>query len=173
MTASLSLHYHYADWSLGSVLLAFASDRLCAALPGIDQGQLLIDLQRRHRHAQLSPLTTVGDGRCAAVVQTLEQGNSSPAMQLSPQGSEFQRAVWRLLQTIPAGQTRSYGEVAALLGKPLAARAVASACAANPIAVLIPCHRIMRSDGGLGGFYWGLDLKRALLQREAAAPVRG
>jgi AraC family transcriptional regulator of adaptative response/methylated-DNA-[protein]-cysteine methyltransferase len=94
-------------------------------------------------------------------------------MQLSPQGSEFQRAVWRLLQTIPAGQTRSYGEVAALLGKPLAARAVASACAANPIAVLIPCHRIVRSDGGLGGFYWGLDLKRALLQREAAAPVRG
>ena len=170
MTASLPLHYHYTDWSLGTLLLAFAPAGLCAALPGTDAGLLLSDLKKRHRHAQLSPITTDRDGRCAAVVQALEQPRPTLTMPLAPQGSEFQRAVWAVLQTIPAGQTRTYAQVAALLGKPSATRAVASACAANPIAVLIPCHRVLRSDGSLGGFYWGLDLKRALLQRESALP---
>ena len=121
MTASLSLHYYYAQWSLGTVLLAFSPDGLCAALPGDDRQALLADLQKRHQRAPLSAVTTDNDG-----------------------------------------------QVAALLGKPAATRAVASACAANPIAVLIPCHRVLRADGGLGGFRWGLELKRALLQRESA-----
>jgi AraC family transcriptional regulator of adaptative response/methylated-DNA-[protein]-cysteine methyltransferase len=171
MTASLSLQYHCAEWSLGRVLLAFAPTGLCAALPGDDTGLLLNDLKQRHRHAQLSPMTTDNDGRCAAVIQALELAGSTLRPPLAPQGSEFQRAVWRVLQTIPAGQTRTYSQVADVLGKPAATRVVASACAANPIAVLIPCHRVLRADGGLGGFYWGLDLKRALLQREA--PVTG
>ena len=168
MSASLSLHYYYAEWSLGTVLLAFSPDGLCAALPGDDRQALLADLQKRHQRAQLSPVTTDNDGRRAAALQALEQAGSTLTPPLVPQGSEFQRAVWRVLQTIPAGQTRTYGQVAALLGKPAATRAVASACAANPIAVLIPCHRVLRADGGLGGFRWGLELKRALLQRESA-----
>jgi len=88
---------------------------------------------------------------------------------LALHGTAFQLKVWRYLQTIPAGSVRSYAEVAAAIGQPKAARAVAGACAANRIAVMIPCHRVIRGDGGLGGYRWGLERKRALLDAERGA----
>ncbi|MEI2781377.1 MAG: methylated-DNA--[protein]-cysteine S-methyltransferase [Candidatus Competibacter sp.] len=83
-------------------------------------------------------------------------------------GTAFQRRVWQALQAVPAGSTATYADIARKIGKPSAARAVARACAANPVAVLIPCHRVVRGDGGLGGYRWDLRRKRALLEREAA-----
>ena len=91
------------------------------------------------------------------------------ALPLDVRGSAFQQRVWQALQAIPPGQTASYAEVAARLGTPSAVRAVAQACAANPLAVAIPCHRVVRSDGALSGYRWGVERKRALLAREAGA----
>ena len=92
---------------------------------------------------------------------------------LDKQGTGFQQLVWRYLQSIPSGEVRSYAEVAAAIGKPKAVRAVASACARNRIAVLVPCHRVIRGDGGLGGYRWGAERKRALLEAEAAGKQAG
>ena len=91
------------------------------------------------------------------------------ALPLDEQGTELQAAVWRALREIPAGRTASYAEVARAIGRPSAVRAVAQACGANPLAVVTPCHRVVRSDGGLSGYRWGVERKRALLEREAAA----
>ncbi len=91
------------------------------------------------------------------------------ALPLAPRGTPFQRRVWAALAAIPPGQTRSYGEIARSLGLPTAARAVGTACGANPIAVLVPCHRAVRADGGLGGYRWGLARKQRLLAREGAS----
>ncbi|MDQ3227384.1 MAG: methylated-DNA--[protein]-cysteine S-methyltransferase, partial [Chloroflexota bacterium] len=89
-----------------------------------------------------------------------------PTLPLDAPGTPFQRQVWNALQAIPAGERRTYGEVAASLGKPDAARAVASACAANPVAIVIPCHRVVRADGETGGYRWGAERKQALLALE-------
>ena len=95
-----------------------------------------------------------------------------PDVPLDLRGTGFQREVWACLQQIPAGKTRTYGEVAGGVGRPAAVRAVASAVGRNPVAVLVPCHRVVRSGGGLGGFRWGVERKRALLEMEAVAPLR-
>lgn len=169
MSAHLPLTYFHSRWSLGRVLLAFGPSGLCAVLPGADLDVLLADLKKRYPHAQLTALKrSEAPARCDHVLQAIEQpGRGKSQLRLTPQGSQFQTAVWRALQAIPSGQTRSYGQVATALGRATAARAVASACAANPIAILVPCHRVLRADGGLGGYRWGLDLKQALLQRES------
>ncbi|PTA68957.1 bifunctional DNA-binding transcriptional regulator/O6-methylguanine-DNA methyltransferase Ada [Deinococcus arcticus] len=93
------------------------------------------------------------------------------ALPLEPAGTAFQQRVWAALKTIPYGQTRSYAQVAQIIGQPQAVRAVAQACAANPVGLVVPCHRVLRSSGALGGYRWGTDRKRALLDREAAGPV--
>jgi AraC family transcriptional regulator of adaptative response/methylated-DNA-[protein]-cysteine methyltransferase len=90
-------------------------------------------------------------------------------MQLDARGSEFQQKVWAALREIPAGETRTYSQVAEAIGQPGAARAVARACATNPLALLTPCHRVVRADGGLGGYRWGIERKQALLEMEGAA----
>jgi AraC family transcriptional regulator of adaptative response/methylated-DNA-[protein]-cysteine methyltransferase len=105
-----------------------------------------------------------------AYVATPEVGLDLP---LDVQGTAFQRRVWRELQAIPRGQTSSYSRVARAIGRPDAARAVAQACAANPLAVAVPCHRIVRADGALGGYKWGVARKRALVEREAGAARTG
>jgi AraC family transcriptional regulator of adaptative response/methylated-DNA-[protein]-cysteine methyltransferase len=102
----------------------------------------------------------------AGFVETPRRGLDLP---LDPRGTAFQRRVWRELRGIPAGQTASYADIARRIGAPRAVRAVAQACAANAIAVAIPCHRVVRTDGTLSGYRWGVERKNALLQREAAA----
>ena len=92
-----------------------------------------------------------------------------PDLPLDVQATAFQRRVWEALRAIPYGSTRSYSEIAQSLGRPQAARAVARACATNPVSIVVPCHRVVRTDGGLGGYRWGLERKRALLAQEKAA----
>jgi len=103
------------------------------------------------------------------VVAYLDQPRGTLDLPLDIQGTAFQRLVWQTLRQIPAGETASYAQVAGKIGKPSAARAVARACASNRIAVAIPCHRVVRGDGDPGGYRWGIERKRALLEREAAA----
>ena len=102
----------------------------------------------------------------AAIVASLEGHGTTAAIPLDTRGTAFQLRVWKALQRIPRGTTLSYGEVARRIGQPTAVRAVARACATNPVAVVVPCHRVVREDGGLGGYRWGVERKEAMLDRE-------
>jgi len=167
---ALVVSHTTASCSLGTVLLAWTANGLCAVLPATDPAAAVADLQRRLPRAQLQPAGATPPMRDLATVLAALDSTASPVpVALDPQGTAFQLQVWQALRRIPAGQTRSYAQLAQDIGKPAAVRAVGSACGANPIAVLIPCHRVLRADGGLGGFHWGLELKQRLLQREARA----
>ncbi len=162
----LTLRYAVGECGLGSVLVA-ASDRgVCAILLGDDAGSLVKDLGDRFPKAHL-----VGDdpefGRTlAAVIALVEVPGVGLGLPLDVRGTAFQRRVWEALRAIPAGATASYAEVARGIGSPGSARAVAGACAANPLAVAIPCHRVVRGDGSLSGYRWGSQRKAELLKRE-------
>lgn len=157
-----------ADGTLGRILVAATARGLCLVAMGDDDGLLLEDLRRRFPAATLR-----ADGPAAhAMLPTVlalaaEPGIPAAAdLPLDLRGTAFQLRVWQELRRIPAGETRTYAEVAAGLGQPTATRAVAGACAANPVALVVPCHRVVRSDGGLGGYRWGVTRKRALLDAE-------
>ncbi len=154
--------------SLGSVLVAATERGVCVIEIGEDRERLTERLRARFPHARLrddDPAFAAWIDRVTALVETPRLGLDLP---LDVQGTAFQRRVWEALRAIPAGATASYAEVAARIERPGAARAVAGACAANPLAVAIPCHRVLRRDGDLGGYRWGVERKRALLAREAA-----
>lgn len=169
------LHFEIRESSLGLVLVAASQTGVCAVLLG-DDGDML----RREFAARFPRASTVegGSGRlsvlAAAVLTLIESPPSARvpagALPLDPRGTPFQRSVWEVLRTIPAGCTASYAEVAARTGRPRSARAVAGACAANPLAVVVPCHRVVRRDGSLSGYRWGIARKQFLLEREAATP---
>ena len=142
---------------------------VCAILLGDDPDALVRDLQRRFANARLIGADEAFETMVAKVVGLIERPAAPVELPLDIRGTAFQRRVWEALRAIPAGETRSYGEVAAGLGAPAAVRAVAGACAANPLAVAIPCHRVVRLGGGLSGYRWGIERKRALLQREVGA----
>lgn len=158
-----------ADCSMGLVLVAASARGLCAVLLGDDRDELRRDLQRRFAGAALSDGDVELRALAARVVELIEQPTRPVTLPLDARGTAFQRAVWDALREIPPGATATYGEIATRLGMPEAARAVAQACAANPLAVVVPCHRVVRRDGGLSGYRWGVERKRALLQREGAA----
>jgi AraC family transcriptional regulator of adaptative response/methylated-DNA-[protein]-cysteine methyltransferase len=152
--------------SLGAILVAASAKGVCAILMGEDPELLLQDLQTRFPKAEL-----VGDDRTfgetiAQVVGLIERPDRNVHLPVDIRGTAFQHRVWDALRRIPPGQTRSYAEIAELIGQPKAVRAVASACAANPLAVAIPCHRAVRTDGSLSGYRWGIERKKALLDRE-------
>ncbi|HCL41651.1 MAG TPA: bifunctional transcriptional activator/DNA repair enzyme protein Ada, partial [Pseudomonas sp.] len=151
---------------LGRVLMAQSDAGVCAILLGDSDEELERDLRARFAKAECVADNTLGE-HLAAVVALIETPHSAPPLPLDIRGTAFQRRVWQALQAIPPGQTRSYSELAHAVGTPSAARAVAGACAANPLAIAVPCHRIVRSDGSLSGYRWGVERKRALLQREA------
>ena len=153
--------------SLGAVLVAATGSGVCAILLGDDPAELLADLRSRFPQAHLVAAESDFAGTVAQVVAAVdhpERGTLS--LPLDIRGTAFQRRVWEVLRAIPAGQTLSYGAVAARLGSPSAVRAVAGACAANQLAVAIPCHRVVAGDGSLAGYRWGVARKRALLARE-------
>ena len=150
----LQLHYTVRACALGQVLVAATPNGIAAVLLGDDKSALIDDLQQRY------PLAELGTGG-----PVLHRWSDTVPLDVQG-GTEFQRKVWKALRSIPPGQTRSYGQVARHLEQPQAVRAVASACAANPLAVLVPCHRVLRSDGGLGGYRWGLQRKQLLLEME-------
>jgi len=160
------MRYAIAPCPLGWLLIAATSRGICA----IDLGDTPEAL--RERVHQLDPMAEPSDERVitdwlAALVSLIEQPTQPCHLPLDIQGSPFQRRVWTALQAIPVGATRTYAAIAAELGQPTAARAVATACAANRLAIVIPCHRVIRSNGELSGYRWGSERKRALLQREA------
>lgn len=152
--------------SLGAILVASTAQGICAILIGDDPDVLARNLQDRFPRAQLEGADAAFDQTVATVVGFVEAPNIGLALPLDVRGTAFQQRVWEALRAIPAGATVSYAELAARVGVPTGARAVAGACAANPVAVAIPCHRVVRNDGALSGYRWGVERKRILLERE-------
>ena len=157
--------------SLGLVLVARGARGVAAVLLGDDRDALRRDLQGRFPGAMLTEGDATLQTLAAGVVRMVEspaRGAHDVTLPLDLRGTEFQQTVWRALREIPAGSTATYTEIAERIGMPSAVRAVAQACAANALALLVPCHRVVRSDGTPSGYRWGLHRKRALLEREAA-----
>jgi AraC family transcriptional regulator, regulatory protein of adaptative response / methylated-DNA-[protein]-cysteine methyltransferase len=164
-----TIRYGVGKCSLGAVLVAVSGKGVCAILFGDDPACLLRELQDRFAGARLG--SSAAD--LVPLVDQVAEFIDAPALgldlPLDMRGTPFQEAVWHALRNIPAGSTASYGEIARRIGAPKEAQGVAEACAANAIAVAVPCHRVVRKDGQLGGYRWGVRRKRALLNREAVA----
>ena len=162
-----SIRFALGECSLGSLLVAATGKGICAIALGDEPGALLRDLQDRFPKAQL----VGGDADFEKLVSRVAGFVEAPALSLDlpldVRGTAFQQRVWQTLREIPAGATMSYAQVAERIGAPGSVRAVAQACAANALAVAIPCHRVIRNDGALSGYRWGVERKRALLDREA------
>jgi AraC family transcriptional regulator of adaptative response/methylated-DNA-[protein]-cysteine methyltransferase len=163
------IDYAVVPTSLGSVLVAATERGICRIAFGDGEETLTAALARelpfaalRRDDARLAPW-------CAAIADYVDGGSERLELPLDVRASAFRRRVWDALAAIPRGATRSYADVARAIGMPGAARAVASACAANPVAIAVPCHRVVASDGGLGGYRWGVWRKRSLLERERAS----
>ncbi len=165
--ANEQLHFAVGDTSLGAILVASSAKGVVCVTLGDEPEQLIRDLQERFPAASLIGADADYERVAAQLVGLVEAPGKSLDLPLDVRGTAFQQRVWQALQAIPCGQKMSYAEVANLIGQPTAARAVARACGANAIAVAIPCHRVVRQDGGLSGYRWGIERKRALLQREA------
>lgn len=168
MKDSAVIRFATGECSLGSVLVAASGKGICAILLGDDPNTLLDNLHGRFPYADIAAGDTNLTRLVAKVVGFVEAPTCGLDWPLDIKGTAFQRRVWQVLRDIPAGSTASYADVAARLGSPRAVRAVAQACAGNSIAVAIPCHRVVRSDGALSGYRWGVARKQALLAREAA-----
>lgn len=153
--------------TLGAILVAATARGVCAILLGDDPEALAHDLERRFPRAQLIGADPAFERLVAQVVGLVEQPRLGTKLPLDIRGTAFQQRVWKALSRIPAGKTASYSEIASRIGAPRAVRAVAQACAANALAVAIPCHRVVRTDGDLSGYRWGVERKRTLLDREA------
>lgn len=161
-----SIRFAVGECSLGSILVAQSARGVCAILLGDSPDALLHELQERFPRARLVGGDADFESVVAQVVGFVEAPRLGLGLPLDVQGTAFQQRVWEALCAIPAGQTLSYTELARRVGRPAAVRAVAAACAANRIAVAIPCHRVVRSDGGLAGYRWGIARKRELIERE-------
>lgn len=169
--AGEQIRWSLADTALGTALVATTTRGVCMVELGDDAAALESKLKAEFPFATLERVDAGRDEflapRLHAVADALAGKRATVALDLI--GTVFQKKVWDALMKIPAGETRSYAELAAQLGAPRAARAVASACARNKVAIVVPCHRVVRGDGSLGGYRWGLPLKQQVLQRERAA----
>lgn len=161
------IRYAIDRCSLGWVLAGTNDEGLCSIELGDDPVSLRSTLQSRYPESTLEEATDHLAGTLPKVVRLIDAPQSRLDLPLSVVGTDFQERVWQALRTIPPGETVSYAQLAKQVGNPRAVRAVAGACAANRLAVVIPCHRVVRSDGNLSGYRWGLERKRALLAREA------
>lgn len=167
--AGAAIRFAVGQCSLGAILVAATAKGVCAIMLGNDAERLVRDLQDRFPKAQLIGGDSEFERVVAQVVGLVEQPGAAAELPFDLRGTAFQQRVWQALRAIPSGTTATYSEIAKRIGRPRAVRAVAQACAANPAAVAIPCHRVVRRDGGLGGYRWGIERKRALLMREAGA----
>lgn len=161
------IRFAVGECSLGSILVAQSARGVCAIMLGDDPDALVRDLQKRFSRATLVGGDPSFEQLVARVVGFVEAPRLGLNLPLDVRGTAFQQRVWQALREIPPGKTASYAQIAARIGAPKSARAVARACGANPLAVAIPCHRVVRSDGDLSGYRWGVERKRRLLQREA------
>jgi AraC family transcriptional regulator, regulatory protein of adaptative response / methylated-DNA-[protein]-cysteine methyltransferase len=162
------IRFAIGQCSLGAILVAATERGVCAILLGDDPEALAHDLERKFPRARLVGADAGFEQLVAQVVGLVEQPRLGSELPLDIRGTAFQQRVWKALRRIPAGKTASYRDIARRIGAPRAVRAVAQACAANALAVAIPCHRVVRTDGDLSGYRWGVERKRALLDREAA-----
>jgi AraC family transcriptional regulator of adaptative response/methylated-DNA-[protein]-cysteine methyltransferase len=165
--ANAEIRFAVGQCALGAILVAQSARGVCAILLGDDPDALVRDVQDRFPAARLIGGDAAFEQLIARVVGFVEAPKLGLDLPLDLRGTAFQERVWQALRRIPAGKTVSYAELARRVGAPRAVRAVAGACAANALAVAIPCHRVVRSDGGLAGYRWGVERKRALLEREA------
>jgi AraC family transcriptional regulator of adaptative response/methylated-DNA-[protein]-cysteine methyltransferase len=171
--AGVDISYASGATTLGRVMIGATDRGICFLQFGNNDEELQRTLAREYPHARLTPMPPDQRGAFDDWMRVLAQRIEGEAPQvelpLDIRGSAFQMKVWKTLLTIPCGAVASYGELARRAGEPSAVRAVANACAANRIAILIPCHRVIRGDGGLGGYRWGLARKRTLLDRERSS----
>jgi AraC family transcriptional regulator of adaptative response/methylated-DNA-[protein]-cysteine methyltransferase len=165
--SNAEIRFAIGECSLGSILVGCSQRGVAAILIGDDPQVLLRDLQDRFPRARLIGADADFERLVAQVVGFVEAPGLGLALPLDVRGTVFQQRVWQALREIPSGATASYAEVARRIGAPKSVRAVARACSANALAVAIPCHRVVRADGGLSGYRWGVERKRALLDREA------
>ena len=163
------ISYTVAESPLGWLLVAGTTKGLCAVRLGDSPAALEAELASEFPHAGVTRDDTGLGAPVTALMGYLHGAQPHLDLPLDVRATAFQQQVWRALQAIPVGSTRSYGQVAAAIGRPTAARAVARACATNPVALVIPCHRVIREDGDLGGYRWGLERKQRLLSQEASA----
>jgi len=161
------IRYAFATTSFGKIIVATTQKGVCCILFGKSQGAMVQDLQTRFSQADLERDSESLETLLAAVVNDIENPGSRCSFSLDIQGTVFQEKVWRALQEIQPGNTASYLDVARKIGKPKASRAVAGACAANPLAVVVPCHRVVRSTGEVSGYRWGVNRKKKLLVHES------
>jgi AraC family transcriptional regulator, regulatory protein of adaptative response / methylated-DNA-[protein]-cysteine methyltransferase len=165
--ANIKIHFALGECSLGAILVASSERGVCAIFLGENPEKLVQDLQDTFPRAHLLGADRDYEALIAQVVGFIEAPSIGLDLPIDVRGTAFQQRVWQALQKIPAGTTVSYTDIAQLIGSPKAVRAVASACAANKIAVAIPCHRVVCNDGALSGYRWGVDRKRVLLEMEA------
>lgn len=163
---AMPIRFAIGQCALGALLVAQSERGMCAILLGDEPEALRDDLRQRFPQAELIDGDADTERLLAQVVAFVEAPRLDLDLPLDVRGTAFQQRVWQALRAIPAGSTVSYAELAERIGAPKAVRAVAGACAANALAVAIPCHRVVRSDGGLSGYRWGVERKRALLERE-------
>jgi len=164
--ANAEIYFAIGQCSLGNILAAQTERGVCAILIGDDAEQLIRDLQDQFPNAKLVGDALEYQNLVGKVVGLVENPKSGFDLPLDIRGTAFQKRVWKALQQIPPGTTATYTEIAARIGAPRSVRAVAQACATNSLAIAIPCHRVIRNDGALSGYRWGVERKRTLLQRE-------
>jgi AraC family transcriptional regulator of adaptative response/methylated-DNA-[protein]-cysteine methyltransferase len=164
------IQFGIVDSSYGRLLVAWTEHGVCSVAFGDDDRRLERALRDDFSRADIRPAGPAIHEWVTAIVRSLDgQGvGAASAIPIDVQGTAFQRRVWRELQRIPRGTTMSYSSVARRVGRPGAARAVARACATNPVALVVPCHRVVREDGSLGGYRWGMERKREILDAEKA-----
>jgi AraC family transcriptional regulator of adaptative response/methylated-DNA-[protein]-cysteine methyltransferase len=165
--ARIDIRFAVGECSLGSILVAQSERGVCAILLGNDPERLIREFQDRFACANLVGADQTFEQLVARVVRLVETPADGLDLPLDVQGTAFQHRVWQALRNVPAGSTTTYTEIAHRIGSPKSARAVARACGANVLAVAIPCHRVVRADGAISGYRWGIARKRALLNREA------
>jgi AraC family transcriptional regulator of adaptative response/methylated-DNA-[protein]-cysteine methyltransferase len=160
------IDFTIAESPLGRLLLAATARGVCRVMIGDAEGTLESDLRREYPHAAIRRNDRILSAQVRVLLDYLRGRSPHPDLPIDVRATAFQWRVWRQLRAIPYGETRTYRQVAAEIGRPTATRAVARACATNPVALLIPCHRVVRTDGSLGGYRWGLERKQALLDDE-------
>ena len=164
----MQIGYAVANTSLGKVLVASTRRGISAVYLGENEKALTEELHKEYPRAEIMRAPEGNDNWLQEIVSRVEGHVPSLELPLDLQATAFQRRVWQELQKIPRGTTRTYTQIAKSLGKPRSVRAVARACATNPVSIVVPCHRVIRKDGALAGYRWGLSRKEKLLDREAA-----
>jgi AraC family transcriptional regulator of adaptative response/methylated-DNA-[protein]-cysteine methyltransferase len=163
------IRYTIVRSSLGLVLVVESRAGICTIAFGASRKALIDQLKHEHSSAKIVAADDLLLEKAASVVSLIDDGDEAGPLALDRHGTAFQEQVWDALARVPRGETRTYGQIASAIGQPDATRAVALACAANRLAVVVPCHRVIRQDGSLSGYRWGPERKRALLAREGVA----